>query len=288
MSRIEIDRVTGVETTGHEWDGIKELNKPLPRWWLWTFYATILWSIGYWILYPAWPTLRDYTRGTLGYSQRATVAKEVSDAKAAQARFRDALSATPLGEVKSDPDLLRFAMAAGQAAFATNCAPCHGRSAQGFAGYPNLNDDEWLWGGTLEQVQDTIRFGIRSGHAKARDSQMPKFGIDKLLEPKQIDDVAEFVLSLSGNQTNAEAARRGQSIYAEQCASCHGEKGAGNRELGAPSLVDPIWLYGGTKAAIVESIRTGRGSVMPAWDGRLDPVTLKALAVYVHSLGGGQ
>lgn len=288
MSRMEIDRVTGVETTGHEWDGIKELNKPLPKWWLWTFYATILWSIGYWILYPAWPTLRDYTRGALGYSQRATVAREVSDAKAGQARFRDALSATPLGEVKADPDLLRFAMAAGQAAFATNCAPCHGRSAQGFTGYPNLNDDEWLWGGTIEQVHDTIRFGIRSGHVKARDSQMPKFGIDKLLEPKQIDDVAEFVLSLSGKQTNAEAARRGQSIYAEQCASCHGEKGAGNRELGAPSLIDPIWLYGGTKAAIVESIRTGRGNVMPAWEGRLDPVTVKALAVYVHSLGGGQ
>jgi cytochrome c oxidase cbb3-type subunit 3 len=288
MSNAEIDEVTGVETTGHEWDGIKELNKSLPLWWIWTFYACIVWAIGYWILYPAFPTLVGYTEGTLGYSQRATVASEIADAKQAQARFRDALAAAPLKQVKSDPELLRFAMAGAAAAFATNCAPCHGRGAQGAAGYPNLNDDKWLWGGKLDEIYDTIRFGIRSGHGRTRDSQMPRFGIDKLLEPAQINDVAEFVLSLSGKSADRAAAERGQPVFAEQCSACHGDKGAGKLDVGAPSLVDGIWLYGGNKSAIVESIRTGRGGVMPAWESRLDPVTLKALAVYVHSLGGGQ
>ena len=288
MSRKEIDEVTGVETTGHEWDGIKELNKPLPRWWLWTFYATIIWSIGYWVLYPAWPTMAGYTQGVLGYSQRATVAEEVAAARAAQGKFRDTLAATPLDQVKDDPELLRFAMAGGAAAFATNCAPCHGRGAQGFVGYPNLNDDEWLWGGSLEDIHTTIRFGIRSGHEEARDSQMPRFGLDGLLDNRQITDTAEYVLSLSGRATDNAAAGRGREVFAEQCVSCHGDDGKGNVGLGAPDLTDAIWLYGGTKTAVIESIRTGRGGQMPLWEGRLDPVTIKSLAIYDHSLGGGQ
>ena len=288
MSRKEIDEVTGVETTGHEWDGIKELNKPLPKWWLWTFYATIVWAIGYWVLYPAWPTMADYTKGVLGYSERQAVTKQVAQARAAQGKFRDALAETPLQQVKDDPELLRFAMAGGAAAFATNCAPCHGRGAQGFIGYPNLNDDEWLWGGSIEDIHDTIRFGIRSGHADGRDSQMPRFGIDGLLERKQITDTAEYVLSLTGRATDHEAVERGREVFAEQCIACHGEDGKGNRELGAPDLTDAIWLYGSSKDAVVESIRTGRGGQMPVWEGRLDPVTIKSLTVYVHSLGGGQ
>lgn len=288
MSRKEIDEVSGVETTGHEWDGIKELNKPLPKWWLWTFYATVIWSIGYWVLYPAWPTLADYTKGALGYSQRAVVTEQVAAARAAQGKFRNALAATPLEKVKDDSELLRFAMAGGAAAFATNCAPCHGRGAQGFVGYPNLNDDDWLWGGSIEEIHKTISFGVRSGHSNGRDSQMPKFGIDKMLDDKQIADTAEYVLSLSGQATDKAAAERGQKIFAEQCVSCHGDNGKGNVELGAPNLTDAIWLYGGTKEAVMESIRTGRGGQMPVWEGRLDPVTIKSLAVYVHSLGGGQ
>jgi cytochrome c oxidase cbb3-type subunit 3 len=284
----DIDAVTGVETTGHEWDGIKELNKPLPRWWVWTFYATILWAIGYWIAYPAWPTLAGYTRGMLGYSQRATVADDVKAALASQAEYRDKLARTPLEQIKSDPDLLRFAMAGGAAAFQTNCAPCHGRGAQGFAGYPNLNDDEWLWGGTIADIHKTISVGIRSEQKDTRASQMPRYGLDKLLDDAQIDDVAEYVLSLSGKSTNQAAAAKGQKVFAEQCVSCHGPDGKGMREQGAPNLTDGLWLYGGSKGAIIESIRTGRGGMMPAWAGRLDPVTLRALAVYVHSLGGGQ
>ena len=284
----EIDAVTGVETTGHEWDGIKELNKPLPRWWLLTFYATIIWAVGYWVVYPAWPTLNGYTKGIWNYSQRATVASDVNAAKAAQAGMRDKLAKTPLADVKKDAELLRFAVAGGGAAFQTNCAPCHGRGAQGFAGYPNLNDDDWIWGGTLDEIQKTLQVGIRSDHAETRANAMPKYGLEKLLEEPQINDAAEYVLKIAGQQFNAAAADRGAKIFTEQCAECHNADGKGKLDRGAPNLTDGIWLYGGSKAAIVESIRTGRGGVMPAWNGRLDPTTIKALAVYVHSLGGGK
>jgi cytochrome c oxidase cbb3-type subunit 3 len=293
MSEKHIDHVTGVETTGHVWDSdLRELNKPLPAWWLWTFYVCIVWSIGYWIVYPAWPTLNDYTRGIWGYSQRAQVMKDVADLKQGQAKLREALAATPLDKVKDNPELLRFAMTGGKVAFAENCAPCHGRGAQGSSGYPNLNDDDWLWGGKASDIQQSINVGVRSTSKDTRDSAMPKFGIDKMLDDKQISAVADHVLSLSGaGAANAEGAK----IFAEQCVACHGENGKGNQELGAPNLTDKIWLYGGSKDAVAESIRTGRGGVMPAWGptaaspkGRLDQTTIKSLALYVHSLGGGK
>jgi len=284
----EVDEVTGVETTGHEWDGIKELNKPLPRWWLLTFYATIIWSVGYWIVYPAWPLANDYTKGIWGYSQRATVAAEVKAGIDAQAAMRQKLDQTPLPDVRKDPELLRFASAAGSASFQTNCAPCHGRGAQGFTGYPNLNDDDWIWGGTVEEIHKTILHGIRTGDDTSRAVQMPKFGLDKLLDDAKINDVAEYTLSLSGKATDAAAAGRGAPVYKEQCALCHGDDGKGKLDQGAPNLTDGIWLYGGNKEHVVESIRTGRGGMMPAWAPRLDPTTLKSLAVYVHSLGGGK
>jgi cytochrome c oxidase cbb3-type subunit 3 len=284
----EIDAVTGVETTGHEWDGIKELNKPLPRWWLLTFYATILWSIGYWVVYPAWPTMNGYTKGLFGYSQRTVLTEELAAARTAQAPFRAKLATIPLDKIKEDPELLRFAMAEGGAAFQANCAACHGRGAQGFIGYPNLNDDEWLWGGTIAEILQTISVGIRSDEKDARASQMPRFGLDKLLPDAQINEAAEYVLSLSKQETDKAAADRGTKIFADQCASCHGDNGKGKQEQGAPDLTDSIWLYGGSKSAIVESIKTGRGGMMPAWAGRLDPITVKSLAIYVHSLGGGK
>ena len=286
--RREIDDVTGVETTGHDWDGIKELNKPLPRWWVLTFYACIVWAVGYWIVYPAWPTFTGYTKGVIGYSQRDTVAAEVKAAQAAQGQFREQLEKTALDQVKDSPDLLRFALAGGAAAFQTNCGPCHGRGAQGFVGYPNLNDDDWLWGGKIADLHQTISGGVRSDHKDTRASQMPRYGLDKLLDDQQIEDAAEYVLALSGQTADAAAAAKGEKIFAEQCATCHNPDGKGKQEQGAPNLTDKIWLYGGTRPAIVESIRTGRGGMMPAWAGRLDPVTIKSLAVYVHSLGGGK
>lgn len=284
-----IDEVTGFQTTGHVWDDdLEELNKPLPKWWLYTWYACILWAIGYWVLYPAWPLASDYTRGYLGYSQRSVVTEQVAAGKAAQASFRDAIAKAELAEIQNKPDLLSFALAGGKAAFGDNCSPCHGRGAEGSKGYPNLNDDDWIWGGGLPAIQQTIRYGIRSADKETRLSDMPKFGIDKLLEPAQISDVAEHVLSLSGKATDKEAATRGAAIFAENCAACHGEAGKGMQELGAPNLTDGIWLYGGDKQDIVTSIQTGRGGVMPPWHTRLDDVTIKQLAVYVHALGGGK
>lgn len=285
----ERDDVTGFDTTGHVWDDdLKELNKPLPKWWVYVFYVTIIWSIGYWILYPAWPLISSHTEGLLGYSQRAEVRSEIQEARAAQSKFTEQIETAELSEVRSDPELLRFAMAGGEAAFGDNCAPCHGSGGQGFTGYPNLNDDSWIWGGTLEDIQQTIRYGIRADHPDTRASQMPRFGIDGILNDEQIDDAAAYVRSLGGLEHDEAAAERGGEIYAQQCAFCHGENGKGMQDLGAPNLTDAIWLYGSSKDAIVTSIRTGRGGMMPNFVGRLDDVTIKQLAVYVHTLGGGQ
>jgi cytochrome c oxidase cbb3-type subunit 3 len=287
----EIDAVTGVETTGHVWDGdLKELNKPLPRWWLYVLYATIVWAIGYWIAYPAWPMIDSYSRGVLGYSQRTEVANDVAAAKASQARFVEAIAASPVADIEKNPDLMEFVLRGGATQFGNNCAPCHGKGAQGFKGYPNLNDDDWLWGGTVENIEQTISYGVRSGNAKAHESAMPRFGVDQVLTNAQISDVASFVLSLSGTQGDAAGIERGGAIFAEQCAACHGPEGKGTVEMGAPNLTDGIWLYGGAKADVEETVRTGRSGigVMPAWEGKLDPVTIKMLAIYVHALGGGK
>lgn len=288
-SEKHIDEVTGVETTGHVWDhDLRELNKPLPRWWLWVLYVCIIWSFGYWAVYPAWPTLTDYTKGYFGHSQRAEVMADVNAAKAAQAKFRDGISALALADVAKDESLAQFARQGGAAAFGENCAGCHGRGAQGAKGYPNLNDDDWVWGGSLEQIEHTIAYGIRSGHDEARNSAMPRFGLDGILEPANIKDVANYVRSLSGMDVDKAAAERGKATFAEQCAACHGEDAKGNLEMGAPNLSDAIWLYGGEQADVEQSIMTGRGGAMPAWGQRLDPVTVKMLALYVHSLGGGK
>jgi len=285
----ERDEVTGHETTGHVWDDdLKELNKPLPKWWVYVFYVTIIWSIGYWILFPAWPLISGYTEGLIGYSQRETVRQEIQEARAAQSEFREAIKTAELSEIRSDPELLRFSMAGGEAAFGDNCAPCHGRGAQGFTGYPNLNDDSWIWGGELGDIQQTIRYGIRADHPQTRVSQMPRFGIDGILNDEQINDAAEYVRSLGGLEHDDAAAARGEEIYAQQCGFCHGAQGKGMQQMGAPNLTDAIWLYGSSKDAIVTSIRTGRGGMMPQFVGRLDDVTIKQLAVYVHTLGGGQ
>lgn len=284
----DVDSVTGVETTGQVWDDdLKELNKPLPRWWLYTFYACCVWALGYWIAYPAWPTINSYTAGVLGYSTRTSVANALADQRKSQEQYRTAIGSAALDQLAKQPDLLTFARNGGAAVFAVHCSGCHGRGAQGFAGYPNLNDDDWIWGGSLDDIQQTIVAGIRSGHTQARDSAMPRFGIDKILTPEEISDAAEYVLSLSMQSTDDNAAARGQKTFADQCAACHHENGKGNQSLGAPNLTDGIWLYGGDKKTIMESIATGRGGMMPSWDSRFDPATIKMLAIYVHSLGGG-
>jgi cytochrome c oxidase cbb3-type subunit 3 len=285
----EVDSVSGRSTTGHEWDGIKELNTPLPRWWILTFYATILWAIGYWIVYPAWPLVTDYTTGLLHYSTRASVADELANLETLRGEKMKVLGSTSLADIEKDPALLSLARARGKTVFADNCAPCHGSGGAGAKGYPNLNDDDWLWGGSLDQIMQTIQFGARSGDAKAHESQMLAFGRDAILKKGEIVTVANYVRSLSGLSTAPGFdAAAGKKIFAENCASCHGEDGKGNQDVGAPNLTDKIWLYGSDEATIVETITNGRAGVMPAWSGRLDPVTIKALTVFVHSLGGGK
>jgi cytochrome c oxidase cbb3-type subunit 3 len=291
VDKPEIDSFSGTATTGHVWDGIRELNTPLPRWWLWLFYLTIVWSIGYWIAYPAWPLVSSFTAGIFNWSSRQAVVGELDALKAQRAPMVTRLAAASLAQIAGDPQLLDFARAQGRAAFVENCAPCHGAGGGGARSYPNLNDDEWIWGGKLDDIAQTIRYGIRSGDAKARTgAAMPAFGRDGIVKRGDIENVADYVRSLAGLPVDAKAAdlAAGKKVYADTCAVCHGENAKGNRDLGAPNLTDPIWLYGSDKAAIVESLWNGRGGVMPAWAGRLDDVTIKALAVYVHSFGGGE
>lgn len=289
MADKHVDDISGIETTGHEWDGIRELDNPLPRWWLWIFYACVVWSIGYYVAYPAIPLVSGYTKGMLGYSSRAEVAKDVAAAKSAQASQREAIAAASLEEIRTKPELLEFALAGGKSAFVVNCSQCHGSGAQGAKGYPNLNDDEWLWGGSLEAIHTTITHGARNTQSDdARQSQMPAFGKDGILTNEQIGQVAEYVLSLSGNATDAAAAQAGQPLFEDNCVACHGEGGVGTAELGAPPLNNNIWLYAGDKQIVMESISNSRNGVMPAWGKILDDVTVKQLTIYVHSLGGGQ
>jgi cytochrome c oxidase cbb3-type subunit III len=285
----DIDKVTGTATTGHEWDGIKELNTPLPRWWVFTFYACIVWAVGYWIVYPAWPLVSGYTSGVLHYSSRANVAVELANLEKIRGDKMLTLGAASLADIEKDPALLALARARGKTVFGDNCAPCHGSGAAGAKGYPNLNDDDWLWGGSLDQIKQTIEFGARSGHSKAHEGAMLAFGKQGILKSAEIVTVANYVRSLSGLSTSPGFdAVAGRKIFVENCVACHGDAGKGNQELGAPNLTDKIWLYGSDEATIIETITNGRAGMMPAWAGRLDPSTIKAMAVYVHSLGGGQ
>ncbi len=284
-----LDVATGVRTTGHEWDGIEELNNPLPRWWLWVWYACIVWAIGYWIVYPAWPLLNGPTPGIWGWNQRAQIQTEMAELHSLRAASVSKLAGATLQEIESTPALLTLARAQGRVAFADNCAPCHGTGGGGAVGYPNLNDDDWLWGGTLEQINQTIKYGARSGDDQAHVGDMPAFGRDGILTRQDISIVADYVLHLAGRQpASGERTEKGQELFIANCASCHGDEGKGNLELGAPNLTDDIWLYGSDKSVIEFGIYNGRGNVMPAWVNRLDPVTIKALTVYVHTLGGGR
>ena len=286
MADKPIDELSGVETTGHEWDGIRELNNPMPRWWVWTFYATIAWAIGSAIAYPAWPMITGATKGVLGYTSRGELAEAVKIATDAQKVFKDKIAATSIEAIARDPQLLQFALDGGEAAFKVNCITCHGTGAMGGPGYPNLNDDDWLWGGTVDQIYQTIRYGVRSDHEETRTSEMPAFA--DMIEPGQIREVAAYVVSLTRKPSDQALVEPGRQLFADNCASCHGEKAEGNKDIGAPNLADAIWLKGDTEEAIARQVTAPRHGVMPAWADRLSDTTIKELAVYVHSLGGGQ
>lgn len=280
-----------VETTGHSWDGIEEYNNPLPRWWVWVFYATIVWGIGYTIAYPAWPLITQATPGLLGASTRADVAVEIAAVDAANAPIKEKLVAADLTAIGADPELANYAERAGAAVFKTNCAQCHGSGAAGVEGkgYPNLLDDDWLWGGTMEDIHLTITHGIRNTtDPDARYSQMPAFGTDGILDETQIAQVAEHVLAISGQEHDAALAADGASLFADNCAACHMEDGSGDRTQGAPKLTDAIWLYGGSREKIIETVTKARFGVMPNWNARLSEDEIRAVAYYVHSRGGGE
>ncbi|WP_194744127.1 cytochrome-c oxidase, cbb3-type subunit III [Thermaurantiacus tibetensis] len=278
----------GVETTGHEWDGIEEYNNPLPRWWLVILMATIVWGIAFSIAYPAWPGFNASNGGLLGWSSRGRLEAQMAAVEAARAEAWQRIAALPLAELPQNPELMRLAVAGGASAFKVHCVQCHGSGGAGGPGYPNLNDDDWLWGGDIESLYQTIAHGIRApGYDETRISQMPAFGRDGLLDKAQVAQVVEHVRALSGQEHDARKAAAGAAIFAEQCASCHGPEGKGNRELGAPNLTDAIWLYGGDRASLFQTIWNARNGVMPGWSQRLDDVTIRKLAAYVHSLGGG-
>lgn len=290
-TKIEKDAVTGTDTTGHEWDGIKELNTPLPKWWLYTLYATIVWGIIWMVLYPSVPLGGTYFKGILGYSERQNVETALKQAADQRVPMMAKLAATPIDEVQKNPELATFALTGGRAVFNDNCAPCHGVGGSGRpGGFPVLADDDWIWGGTRDAIQQTVLHGIRNGGADARDSAMPRFGADGLLTPAQISDVADYVLALGTPAGTAlsDAAKRGAVVFGEQCVACHGAKGEGLKDLGGPRLSDAIWLYGGDKASLVKQISAPRQGVMPAWSGRLTEAQIKMVTLYVHSLGGGQ
>ncbi|MCA0358041.1 MAG: cytochrome-c oxidase, cbb3-type subunit III [Proteobacteria bacterium] len=288
MADRKIDDATGVETTGHEWDGIRELDNPLPRWWLWIWYATIAFSIGYWVLMPAWPGLHGYTKGLLNKSDRAEVGQELKALDKQRGEGAAMLRTASLEQIEKDPKLLAYAQQVGQSVFGDNCATCHGIGGTGSKGYANLRDDVWLWGGKLEDIQYTITHGVRTGAEGARMSQMPAFGRDEMLQPKQIDDLTEYVVNLSHRPADAAAVARAAPLFEAQCSACHGPQGLGNQQLGAPNLTDADWLFGSDRASIRGQIYAGNGGVMPTWGGRLSPETIKALSVYIHSNAGGQ
>ena len=279
-----VDEPTGTEFVGHEWDGIEELNTPLPRWWLWTFYATIAWALAYTVAYPAWPMLSQATEGLIGWTSRGQLMDEMSAADAARQTTKEQLAAVDIVKWQDNPELMQKAVAGGAAAFKVNCVQCHGSGAAGSAGYPNLNDDDWLWGGDLEAIEFTIQHGVRwDGSRQSRFSLMP--GFDGIFSDAEVNAIVGHVLSFTDAGQSTE---RGAELYANNCLACHGPAGGGDRMQGAPALNDAIWLYGNQSGDVRAQILNPRHGVMPGWKDRLDPVTIKMLAAYVHSLGGGE
>lgn len=289
MSDRKVDEVTGVETTGHEWDGIRELDNPLPRWWLVVMWASVAVAVVYWLLMPAWPGIHGYTKGLLGRSDRAELAQDLDRLQAVRGQQAARLTHASLQQIEQDPELQAYALALGQSMFGDNCATCHGTGGVGGKGYANLRDDIWLWGnGSLEDIQHTIAHGVRTTAPDARQSQMPAFGRDGMLTSAQIGDLTEYVVALSRRPASRAAVERAAPLYRDQCAACHGPAGKGDPAVGAPNLTDGEWLYGSGRDDIKGQIFAGRGGVMPTWGTRLSPETIKALTVYVHVNAGGQ
>ncbi|MEO1251763.1 MAG: cytochrome-c oxidase, cbb3-type subunit III [Pseudomonadota bacterium] len=289
MADKEVDEPTGVETTGHSWDGIKELNNPLPRWWVIVFWITVAWSVVYWILMPSWPGITGHLRGVRDHSERANVDAAMAALEAERGLQMGALlEVETIADIERDPQLLQYAISAGASLFGDNCATCHGAGGQGFVGYPSLVDDAWIWGGTLSDIETTLHYGIRSTHPQTRLNVMQAYGETGILNRDQIADLVEYVVDLSGREANPEAVARAGELFEQQCTACHGADGRGMQALGSPNLTDAIWLYGGDRTVLTQTLVYGRAGVMPYWTDRLSDEEITALSVYVHSLGGGE
>lgn len=288
MGSEKHDPVTGRMTTGHEWNGIEELDTPVPRVVLFFLAVTALFSLVYWLLMPAWPLGVTYTRGLLGIDQRQVVARQVEDAVAARAAWSERIAAADdISALAADEALMRHVRETGRTLFIDNCGVCHGVAGAGGPGYPNLATGAWLWGGDLETLAETIRVGINSTHDETRIAQMMAFGRMGILDRDEVRNVAAYVRSLSGQElSQAERARLDASaaVYADNCAACHGDDATGVAELGAPDLTDDVWIYGGDAQSVFTSIHAGREGHMPHWEGRLSPVDIRLLALYVAAL----
>jgi cytochrome c oxidase cbb3-type subunit III len=288
MTAEERDPVSGHGTTGHEWNGIKELDTPIPRGILMFLIATHIAAVLWWILMPAWPLGSTYTKGLLGADQRKTVEENMRNAAAQRAEWIGQIESLSFADIQANEDLMAVVRESGRQLFGDNCAACHGTDGKGQAGYPNLTDEDWLWGGDPEAIAETMRVGINSMHDEARSAQMPAFGRDQMLDQSEVRNVAAYVYSLSNpgfsTAENIDRIEAGREVFATTCAACHGDDARGLREVGAPNLADDRWIYGGDLEIIVSSIHGGRQGHMPTWDERLSKAEIKTLALYVHSL----
>lgn len=288
MAEVERDPVSGRETTGHEWNGIKELDTPVPRGVLLFLIVTHAWALAWWFFVPAWPLGTTYTKGLLGIDQRTTVEARLIDGQNERAAWSARLASEPYDAILADEGLMRTVRSTGRQLFGDNCAACHRRDGKGGANYPDLTDDDWLWGGEPELIEQTLRVGINTAHPESRIGQMPAFGREKMLDRVQVHNVAAYVYSLTNpaysTSQNVDLIKSGQEVFLATCAACHGENAQGNRELGAPNLTDAYWIYGGSMDKIIQSVHGGRQGHMPTWDERLTKTEIRTLALYVHDL----
>jgi len=278
------DGYTGYLTTGHEWNGITELNTPVPRAVYFFLTAAFLFSVGYWILMPAWPLGVSYTKGLLGIDQRKIVAASLQEAAVDRSVWTKRIETESFAEIQSDPQLMNIVRETGHTLFGNNCAACHGHDAKGGPGFPDLTTSSWLWGGNPEQIFNTIRVGINSAHPNSHVSQMPAFGRDQMLPTADVLKVATFVYSLSNpgaKNIDPGTVEAGRKIFATNCVTCHGNDARGNSELGAPDLTDKSWIYGGDLETIDSTIWGGRQGHMPTWDSRLSALDRKILTLYL-------
>ncbi|UWU28566.1 cytochrome-c oxidase, cbb3-type subunit III [Rhizobium sp. WSM1274] len=291
MAIEEVDPVTGRKTTGHIWNGIKELDTPVPRGVLLFLIITHLFAALWWILYPTWPLGSTYTRGLIGTGQKQAVERKIIEADASRALWIEKIETSSFDAIRADAKLMEKVASSGHQLFGDNCAACHGRDGKGGRDFPDLTDNDWLWGGGPEKIVQTMTVGVNTTHSQSRVSQMPAFGTDEMLNRKQVSDVAAYVYSLSNTSTEAADASQiaaGREVFMASCVACHGEDAKGKQDVGAPNLTDSRWIYGGGIERIVQSIHGGRQGHMPTWDERLSPAEIKILALYVNKLGGGQ